>query len=178
MLLIPLGSLAYEKAMLVFDNKKSWLALVFSIRGSALLRIRYRLLGVFLLSVAFTYVQETGRIHSPVNLAAFSLIGLALGVFLGFRNNTSYDRFWEGRRLWGQLVNTSRSLCRDTLNFLALPDQSEANDADASAPSSAQKSQVYRLIAFSHALRMSLRENMRDRVAPTPSRRAHPEANC
>jgi putative membrane protein len=39
------------------------------------------------------------------------LNGLVLGLLLGFRNQASYERWWEGRRLWGQLVNDSRSLC-------------------------------------------------------------------
>src|SRR6266850_2219947 len=37
-------------------------------------------------------------------------LGLVLGLLLVFRTNTSYDRWWEGRKLWGQLVNDSRNL--------------------------------------------------------------------
>src|SRR6476619_6614260 len=36
--------------------------------------------------------------------------GVILGLLYGFRNRTAYDRWWEGRRLWGQLVNDSRNL--------------------------------------------------------------------
>src|SRR5262245_34723503 len=39
-----------------------------------------------------------------------ALLGAVLGLFLGFRTNTAYDRWWEGRKLWGQLVNESRNL--------------------------------------------------------------------
>src|SRR5947209_7201009 len=39
------------------------------------------------------------------------LNGLVLGLLLGFRNQIAYGRWWEGRKLWGQLVNDSRSLC-------------------------------------------------------------------
>jgi putative membrane protein len=38
------------------------------------------------------------------------VLGLVLGTLLVFRTNTSYDRWWEGRKLWGQLVNDSRNL--------------------------------------------------------------------
>src|SRR3954465_15917062 len=38
------------------------------------------------------------------------VLGLILGTLLVFRTNTSYDRWWEGRKLWGQLVNDSRNL--------------------------------------------------------------------
>ena len=39
----------------------------------------------------------------------FILIGLAISIFLGFRNSASYDRFWEGRRLWGQAMVDCRT---------------------------------------------------------------------
>jgi putative membrane protein len=39
-----------------------------------------------------------------------SLLGIVLGLFLVFRTNTSYDRWWEGRKLWGKQVNVSRNL--------------------------------------------------------------------
>src|SRR5262245_10329199 len=40
----------------------------------------------------------------------YAVLGLVLGTLLVFRTNTSYDRWWEGRKLWGQLVNDSRNL--------------------------------------------------------------------
>jgi putative membrane protein len=40
------------------------------------------------------------------------LIGTALGMLLVFRTNSSYDRFWEGRRMWGNIINESRNLAR------------------------------------------------------------------
>jgi putative membrane protein len=42
-------------------------------------------------------------------VAMSSLLGIVLGLFLVFRTNTAYDRWWEGRRLWGSLVNSSRN---------------------------------------------------------------------
>src|SRR3954462_10933300 len=39
------------------------------------------------------------------------LNGIVLGVLLVFRNNAAYDRWWEGRKLWGQLINDVRNLC-------------------------------------------------------------------
>jgi len=136
--------------MLDYGRPKSWLRLVFSVRGSALIRIRFRLLAVALISLVLTILHEIGHIHTPLTLQALSLMGLALGIFLGFRNNTSYDRFWEGRRLWGALVNVSRTLTRDLLTVLPPGPQGE--------PSDVQRRQVHRLIAFVHALRMGLRD--------------------
>ena len=49
----------------------------------------------------------------------FTLMGLPLAIFLGFRNNAAYDRYWEGRKQWGELVLRSRSLARQCLSLVA-----------------------------------------------------------
>src|SRR5262245_61340558 len=59
--------------------------------------------------------------------ASAVLNALILGLLLGFRNRDAYDRWWEGRRLWGQLVNDSRSLCAKAA---ALPGLSAATRAE------------------------------------------------
>jgi ion channel-forming bestrophin family protein len=73
----------------------------------------------------------------------FSLIGLTLAIFLGFRNNTSYARYWEARMLWGGVLNDTRSLARQAFTLV-----------DGSAD---REVFVHRLIAFVHALRHQLR---------------------
>lgn len=50
------------------------------------------------------------RVAIPLGPSFLSILGIILGLLLVFRTNTSYDRWWEGRRLWGQLVNVSRGL--------------------------------------------------------------------
>ena len=50
---------------------------------------------------------------------AHGLIGAVLGLLLVFRTNASYDRFWEGRKLWGSMVNDSRNATRMTRSWLA-----------------------------------------------------------
>ena len=57
-----------------------------------------------------------------------SLIAATLGILLGFRNNSGYDRWWEARTLWGGLVNQSRTFARQLLTFL--PAASERSAAD------------------------------------------------
>lgn len=56
----------------------------------------------------------------PVNMpsTAHALVGLALGLLLVFRTNSSYDRFWEGRRQWGSIVNATRNLSRASSAFM------------------------------------------------------------
>ena len=47
-------------------------------------------------------------------MLGFSIFGIVLSIFLGFCNNACYDRWWEGRKFWGQLIATQRHLIRDT----------------------------------------------------------------
>jgi len=111
---------------------------------------------VLVLSGILTVWQERLQFNAPVTLQALSLLGVALGIFLGFRNNAAYDRFWEGRKLWGRLLNVSRALSRNLLAYLPL----EATSDTVQVP-------AYRIIAFAHALRMQLREQMDvDALAP------------
>jgi len=56
--------------------------------------------------------QDIGRIAVPLGPQILSLLGIILGLLLVFRTNTAYDRWWEGRRTWGTLVNCSRALAR------------------------------------------------------------------
>ena len=74
----------------------------------------------------------------------FTLLGIALAIFLSFRNSVSYDRFWEARKLWGAVLNETRALTRQQLTA-----------ADATDEQNRQF--VYSLIAFVHALRAQLR---------------------
>ena len=135
--------------------------MLFTIRGSALPKIRGRLLAVFLVACAVTVAAELYGAFHNTNLTAmpFTLISLALGVFLGFRNNTSYDRYWEGRRLWGRLVNDARSFARMTLTVIA-HDASTGARASLEETRTLQRSLIYRLIAFTHALRLHLRNEL------------------
>ncbi|WP_273456587.1 bestrophin family protein [Nevskia ramosa] len=78
-------------------------------------------------------------------------LGSALTIFLAFRANAAYGRWWEARQLWGQLVNTSRALSRQALTAL---------DVDDSKPQQAalRNDIVVHQIAFVHALRCHLRK--------------------
>jgi putative membrane protein len=79
-----------------------------------------------------------------------TLFGTALALFLGFRSNSAYQRWWEGRVLWGQMINASRSLARQARNYL--PD--EAQDL--------KRTIVLRQIAYVNALRCQLRRQPSD----------------
>ncbi len=77
----------------------------------------------------------------------FTLTGLALSIFLGFRNNACYDRWWEARKLWGRLINTSRSSARQA-SILMRGDGADALVAR----------WVDLQVAYVHALRFRLRQ--------------------
>lgn len=89
----------------------------------------------------------------------FTAAGAAISIFLAFRNNAAYDRYWEGRSLWGRLVNYSRSFPRQLITYLR--DVTESANPDTDKPTSEREQYIrkmsYRLIAFAHALRHHLR---------------------
>jgi len=81
-----------------------------------------------------------------------ALYGSAIGIILGFRNNSAYSRWWEARTLWGSVVNNSRSWGRQVLTGLRASSTGEATELKA-----IQRRMVYHQIAFVHALRQHLR---------------------
>jgi putative membrane protein len=81
----------------------------------------------------------------------FSIVGVALSIFLAFRNNAAYDRYWEGRKLWGGLVNASRNFGRQVTTLVV------AGPDEASELQLLHTQLVHRQIAYVNALRASLR---------------------
>ncbi|QQC65371.1 bestrophin family protein [Paraburkholderia ginsengisoli] len=127
-----------------------WFRMLLAWRGSVLPQLLPRLSLIFCISiVALAAHDHLLPISLNLNTTApFSLIGIALAVFLGFRNNASYDRWWEARKLWGQLLNESRSLTRQALTLPARPLPKEEVEAFLAA-----------LGALPHALRHQLRRS-------------------
>ena len=82
--------------------------------------------------------------HAPS--LPLTLFGTVLALFLGARSSSAYQRWWEGRTLWGAMINASRSLARMARNYL--PGE-EARDL--------RRSIVLRQVAYVHALRCQLR---------------------
>ncbi|MCR9159527.1 MAG: bestrophin family protein [Nannocystaceae bacterium] len=77
-----------------------------------------------------------------------AVIGGAIGIFVSFRTNSAYDRWWEGRKLWGRMINTSRHWGSQVLAYLP---------KDEGKPSQTQTKLVRRHEAYVHALRCLLR---------------------
>lgn len=139
-------------------RKRTWLEMVV-LGGFALPHIWLRTLTVTAISVVTTIVYEkVPELHYSLTPVPFTLVGLPLGIFLGFRNNTAYDRFWEGRKLWGSLVNTSRTLTRQILTIIE--PQADANPEESTKEriEAFEKRMVHLTIAYVHALRFHLRD--------------------
>lgn len=99
-----------------------WLRMLFVWRGSVLPKILPQLLLITLLAVLVTcFHGHLFRWKVTLTFAPFTLMGLALAIFLGFRNSASYARYWEARNLWGELLIESRSLARQALTLQADP---------------------------------------------------------
>lgn len=98
---------------MIVRPRPNWLRMLFVRRGSLLPRILPQLL--FTTAIAGLVVLFHGQLlHHKITLTAvpFSLVGVALAIFLGFRNSASYDRYWEARKLWGRLLTDGRSAAR------------------------------------------------------------------
>jgi putative membrane protein len=136
---------------------KNWLEIALTFRGSTLPHTWKRVLFTTAWAGAVTFFWQSMELSRfSLTVTPFSLIGVAISIFLGFRNNTSYDRFWEGRKLWGRMVNVSRTWARQVLTLIQAP-------PDASGPDKARARElavilVHRQIAYVQALRMHLRD--------------------
>ncbi|HET8730183.1 MAG TPA: bestrophin family protein [Moraxellaceae bacterium] len=130
--------------MIVRPRPRS-IELLFILRGSIIPRIAGQLLVIVGFSCLVLWLVRT-QAPNPVviPLAPFSFLGLALSVFLGFRNNACYDRWWEARRQWGDLIVQARSFARETGALLG--------------PSLPRAAMVRHVIAFAHALCARLRD--------------------
>jgi putative membrane protein len=103
---------------MIIRKKENWFRMLFVWHGSVLPQVLPRLILLTMLSIAVVYFHGTLLSYKvPLNPAPFTLFGFGLALFLGFRNSASYDRFWEGRKLWGSLLNVSRSLTRQVLTL-------------------------------------------------------------
>ena len=109
------------------------------------------LAALFVWDVAVTVFYVVSPFHAPE--LPLTIFGTALGLFLGFRSNSAYQRWWEGRVLWGALINASRSLARGALAFLA---------GDDAVRIDLRRTIVLRQIAYAHALRCQLRRQRCD----------------
>lgn len=129
-------------------KKEHWFKMLFVWHGSVLPQLLPQLSLLMLFSAAIVYLNGTLYHYKiPLNPAPFTIFGIALALFLGFRNNASYDRFWEGRKLWGALLNDTRSLTRQVLTLTGYDSKSQEVNGF-----------IQMLIAFTYCLKHQLRK--------------------
>jgi ion channel-forming bestrophin family protein len=140
---------------MIVRNRPSGLKLFLLLRGSVLPRILPSLVVNTLVATLVTLSHgDLFALKITLTTIPFSLIGLPLAIFLGFRNNAAYDRYWEARKLWGELIHKSRSLARQCQSLIGDTERAPAQRG----LQDIRVRMIYRAIAFAHALRQQLRD--------------------
>lgn len=125
---------------------KNFLGVLLRLRGSVLPQLLGRIFVCAALGAGAVWMFDEWGVKIPGTVHA--MLGVALGLLLVFRTSASYDRYWEGRRLLGMLVNRSRDLQRQATAFID-------GDGDEAR---ADRAEVQRLVvAFFALLRQYLR---------------------
>ncbi len=141
-------------------NPRDWFRLAFQLRGSVIPAIFPR---AALCGVLGVFVSVLHFYHVPIAFPINSFIpDLVLGLLLVFRTNTAYERFWEGRKLWGSLVNVVRNMSRQI--WIVVTDKTTGDRQQKTAT-------IRLLVAFAVAVKLHLRhqpldEELRSLVSP------------
>lgn len=105
--------------MIDYDGR-GWLQLLVRLKGSVIPRLLPRVMFTIGLGFAAVLLHEHHEFKIPPT--AHTLVGVALGLLLVFRTNTSYDRYWEGRKLLGSMVNRTRDMTRQISAYIVDPE--------------------------------------------------------
>lgn len=137
---------------MVSYNPKSWFTIIFQLHKYDTFRQLLSTMGVLaVLTAIFCYVEiELLNMEFTSTMAVHSLIGFVISLLLVFRTNTAYDRWWEGRKQWGALVNNTRNLSIKLSNIVP-EDQPE-------------RRQLFRILITNYVFAM--KEHLRNGVLP------------
>jgi putative membrane protein len=128
---------------MIVRPKPNLIGVLTSLKGSIAKRIAMRALMVTLLASAIVLVETLHPSYfSKVSATPFTLLGLSLSIFMSFRNNACYDRWYEARKAWGDMIVEIRSIIRETQ---IIKDASERHKI------------LSNLCGFAHALNAKLR---------------------
>lgn len=127
--------------------------IVTNIRLSRILRNTWQIDLIMIASCTVAYLVREFLIkhHFEIPSIIPTVLGTAIAFFVGFNNNQSYDRWWEARKVWGALVNDSRSWARSTVTYIS---QNELTEHEFRT---IKDRMVCRHIAFVYALKANLR---------------------
>ncbi len=121
--------------------------------------------------VVYALYAALGLHFIRVPFLPIATIGTAVAFYVGFKNNAAYERFWEGRKIWGGIVNTSRTWATSVMAYISPGDQSPEATA-------MRKLLIYRQLAWINALRLQLRKTSRffDKPAAVTKKRLEDHA--
>jgi putative membrane protein len=130
-------------------KQRTWFLLTLQLRGSVVPAVLPRTL------ICAGFAAIVLGLHQRGHLVGFSstasvILNIVLGLLLVFRTNTAYERFWEGRRLWGTLINTVRNLARQIWAIVLEKDPQDR---------AAKENALYLLLAFAIATKLHLRQD-------------------
>ncbi|HNV73846.1 MAG: hypothetical protein IPF87_15655 [Gemmatimonadetes bacterium] len=116
--------------MITYDPK-NWIRILLDFPRSPVFRtLFFDVVGAGVYAALVVWAENAMRLSVPLGPSFLSILGIILGLLLVFRTNTAYDRWWEGRRLWGQLVNVSRGLSHSLDAMLATDAPARATYAE------------------------------------------------
>ena len=151
---------------MIIRDKPRLRDLVFAVRGSVLPHILPNLLVLIAVTAGMVWVERRWQVLPHADGTAFTVFGIALSLFLGFRNNAAYDRWWEARKLWGGLLADLRALAREVAVFVPDP--------------ALRQGLLRQALAFLHLHRANLRRLTGDAeaLARAPELQDHPHPPC
>ena len=138
----------------------------------------FRAILFFLISSITAYIVciELKMTYFILPVVPISVLGGALAIFLGFRNSSAYDRWWEARKIWGCITNESRSFAMDVITY------GRSSEDDKSKLDEWVKKTIRRQIGWAYALRSHLRkesycEELKNWLPKTEQEKLHKVAN-
>ncbi|WP_421722168.1 bestrophin family protein [Alloalcanivorax xenomutans] len=136
---------------MIVRDRPNPIALLIALRGSVVPDILPHILLVALFASAMTLVSQYHVLDvSHYTVMPVTLLGIVLSILLSFRNNAAYDRWWEARKQWGQMVYEIRSLARTSATLLG---NKELGNEEPD-----RRELLGLVLAYAHALRGQLRD--------------------
>ena len=113
---------------MIVHPRPTLLKLFFIRRGTMLGKLWPQIASVALISAIIVYIHHVKPEFLPFynSSGPFTLLGIALSIFLSFRNNACYDRWWEARKHWGDLIHCNRVMIRETMVMQGSPEGEES----------------------------------------------------
>ncbi|MFY0674028.1 MAG: hypothetical protein JXQ87_11510 [Bacteroidia bacterium] len=115
----------------------------------------YHIIWLVLCAALVAYWYDTGTVQFEIPWLPVSVIGTAVAFYVGFKNNQAYDRMWEARKIWGAIVNSSRSWGMMVDGFVSNLERQD-NPVDDAEIRTIKKTLIYRHIAWLYTLRAQL----------------------